>query len=98
MRPLRFLAEADAELYQAAMRYESERIGLGDRFLSIVEIAVAKVRERPEAWTQISRLSRRYRLDKFPYALIYQIRPDEIVVISVMHLHRDSQYWREREI
>jgi len=36
------------------------------------------------------------RLDVFLMALSYAINEDVIFVLAVMHLHRDSKYWKDR--
>jgi cytochrome P450 len=32
----------------------------------------------------------------FPYGVLFQIKPDKYVIIAVMHLHRDPDYWKKR--
>ena len=50
---------AEFELNDAIIFFETERAGLGLRFLSAVEAAVANIRERPEASPVIIRDIRR---------------------------------------
>jgi len=33
---------------------------------------------------------------RFPYAVLYRVDPDEIVVVAVMHQRRRPDYWRSR--
>lgn len=32
----------------------------------------------------------------FPFGVLFRDRPDEIIVVAVMHLHRDPDYWKHR--
>ena len=32
----------------------------------------------------------------FPYAVLYSIEPDYILVVAVMHCRREPGYWRNR--
>lgn len=96
-RRVTFEAAAEAELEAAALYYESEQAGLGKRFMAEVGRVVDRIRSNPEAWQLVTSRSRRCRLARFPYGLVYQIRSSEIVVIAAMHLRRDPGYWHYRE-
>jgi hypothetical protein len=54
------------------------------------------VHERPRAWTEIEPGVRRVVLRRFPYALIYAIKPQEILVLAVAHHSREPGYWHGR--
>jgi len=93
---LRLLSPAETELAEAAKRYQDQVAGLGSDFLDEVLVALKKIREFPEAWAPVSKFQRRCRLNRFPYGLIYEIRTEEIVIASVMHLHRHPDHWKKR--
>lgn len=80
---LRLLSSAEKKLAEAAKYYEEQAAGLGRDFLDEVLKALKKIRDFPEAWTPVSDSQQRCRLNRF----IYEIRSDEIVIASVMHLH-----------
>lgn len=90
---VRFTSAAERELRQAIEFYEAAENGLGSRFLDEVEAAVARILAHPLAWTPLSPRTRRCRTHRFPYGLFYQIRTDEILVLSVMDLRRDPKRW-----
>jgi hypothetical protein len=94
---IEFLRAAEVELTDAVQWYDSQRTGLGDEFLAEIQRAVRRIEAFPNAWPRISRRSRRCRLNRFPYGLIYQNRKETILVIAVMHLHRKPRYWHTRE-
>ena len=92
---IRFLSPAEAELASAARYYEEQVPGLGTDFLDEVETALGKIGDFPEAWAPVSDAQRRCRLHRFPYGLIYEVRSDEIIIASVMHLHRHPDHWKK---
>jgi hypothetical protein len=40
--------------------------------------------------------ARRFPLRRFPYNLVYQIKPDELRVIALAHQRRRPSYWKNR--
>lgn len=91
----RFTSSAERELQEAVAFYEAAENGLGARFLDEVEGAVARILAHPAAWTPMSPRTRRCRTQRFPYGLFYQIRTDEILILSVMDLRRDPKRWEQ---
>jgi len=92
---IRFLSPAEAELAAAAQYYEEQVPGLGEEFLDEIELALEKILSFPEAWAPLSHNQRRCPLRRFPYGLIYQVRGDEIIIASVMHLRRHPDHWKK---
>ena len=90
----RFTAAALQELREALLYYETAENGLGSQFLDEVESAVARILATPEAWRKLSPRTRRCRTHRFPFGLIYQIRENEILILSVMDLRRDPKRWQ----
>jgi len=90
---VRFASPAERELKEAIEFYESAQEGLGADFLSDVEAATRLIASHPLAWTPMSRRTRRCRLHRFPFGLFYQVRSDEILIVSVMDLRRDPKRW-----
>jgi hypothetical protein len=41
-------------------------------------------------------LTRRALVARFPYQVVYRIRPGEIVIVAVAHLKRRPGYWKNR--
>ena len=97
MMPVEFLGVALTEQDDAAGFYNAQQPKLGLDFLTEIERAIERIQQFPNAWPKVSQRSRRCRLTRFPYGLVYQIRVDRIVVLAVMHLHRRPGYWLSRE-
>jgi plasmid stabilization system protein ParE len=91
---VRFLEVARRELAEAIDYYDGRVTGLG--FESKVQRAVLRISDHPRTWSRISERIRRCATKRFPYAVLYQVREDELLVVAVMHLHRDPVSWRDR--
>jgi hypothetical protein len=94
MTKSRFTSAALAELKQATLNYEEMENGLGQIFLDEIDATIARILSNPHAWHPLSPRTRRCRTHRFPFGLIYQIRSDENLIISIMDLRRDPTGWR----
>lgn len=92
---VRFTSTVETELKEALGFYQSAREGLGAEFLAEVQAATNLIKSFPLAWSPMSPRTRRCRLHRFPYGLFYQVRSDEILIVSVMDLRRDPKRWEE---
>lgn len=88
---------ARRELNEAAQYYESESPGLGSAFLDEVERCTQAIVNFPEAGPLLTETVRRRLLLRFPYAILYSIKPDRVRVLAVMNLKRRPMYWVGRE-
>ena len=91
-----FLEEADLELVEAALWYESKQSGLGHRFKTEVESVLLNVAANPLLQRERDGGYRRINCPVFPYYLPYFIRCDRIIVVAVAHEHRKPGYWTQR--
>jgi toxin ParE1/3/4 len=87
---------AEFELNDATVFLETKREGLGLRFLSAVEAAIAHIREHPEASPVIIQNIRSKVLRRFPYSIMYSIKPDRIRILAVANHRRRPFYWHGR--
>lgn len=87
---------AARELREAFDWYERARPGLGDELDAAVKDSIGQIIAFPDAWPKQSRRTRRIRLKRFPYGLVYQVRGEDILIVAVMHLHRRPDYWVTR--
>jgi len=96
MSPIRFLAPAKEEMSASARYYEQQLTGLGHRFLGEVARALDAIKAYPDSGAPFCGNYRRKLFRLFPYALLYRIEPNEIVIVAVMHQHRKPGYLRNR--
>ena len=94
---LRVSRAAEADLAEAAACYDQQFGGLGARLLDDVEATLQRIASFPDAWQPLSENTRRCRLQRFPYGVIYRVQGDELLVLAVAHLHREPGHWRERD-
>ena len=97
MRNLVLRPAVRADVVEAARWYEEQAEGLGADFLRAVDVAVATIQHNPLQYQQIYGRARRARLRRFPYAVIYYVSDDEIVIVNCIHGRRDPESWRDRE-
>lgn len=90
----KLLPPAARELREAASYYETRVSQLGFDFISEIRGAIRRILDHPQAWHPLDDNIRRCRTNRFPYGIIYTIENDEVIVISVMHLHRHPESWR----
>lgn len=91
---VRPLAESDID--QAASWYESQRTGLGLRFLDATDQLFDRLRVSPLQFPVVSTDVRRALLHTFPYAVYLRVIEDAVVLLAVLHLRRRHGTWRGR--
>jgi predicted alpha/beta-fold hydrolase len=92
----RFHRAAQEEFLAAIEWYESRSHGLGGDFASETIRAVRRAESMPEAWPVVAPDLRRVMVHRFPYAVIYSMDGNQLIVFAVMHFRRKPDYWRER--
>jgi plasmid stabilization system protein ParE len=80
---LRFLETAKTEFWEAAAYYEQEREGLGGEFAREISKAIDRIVDHPNAWRPLSPRTRQCRSRRFPYAVVYQVKSDHIIVVAI---------------
>jgi toxin ParE1/3/4 len=97
---IRMHTEARMEMVAASKWYEGRVPDLGMDFLGEIEDAFAALLRQPHGYTPLmtaGREVRRYILSRFPYAVVYEVRANELVVLAIAHARRRSGYWRRRD-
>lgn len=96
MRALIFLPHAFFDVADAADWYESQKTGLGIRFLDEIERVLSRVRSNPLQFPEIEPGVRRGLLRRFPYSVYFSVGEAAIRVIAILHQHRHPDTWRNR--
>lgn len=91
-----FHPEAQYELNQAVDFYQEDNTKLGLDFLKEVHSSILRIIEFPGAFPLLSKNTRRCLLNRFPFAVIYQFKQNEICILAITDLARKPGYWKER--
>lgn len=98
MKTVNFHPEAEAEMIAAAVYYEGQQADLGKRFLITVQEAINNIRVNPFLYQAVHLDVRRCLTKTFPFGVLFRVLSDKIVIMAVMHLHRNPDYWKNRNI
>ncbi len=93
---VRLLPAAQVELDEAVHWYAQQAPGLGDSFLVEFPRTIQLIERHPHGWHPLSRQTRRCRLRRFSYGVIYNQDEQDILIVAAAHLHRRPAYWQSR--
>ena len=98
MTACRLVSEPGADLdVEATFRwYEHELAGLGLEFLGELRSTYDRIVQGPLKYQDLRSGIRRALLRRFPYAVYFSVEADVIVVLAVLHVHRDPAEWQKR--
>jgi toxin ParE1/3/4 len=91
-----FHREALEEYRQAALWYAKREPELALQFIGSVEDSIKRVVDAPTRWRVIDEDVRRCLTRVFPFAILYTIEPDFLLIVAVMHCSREPGYWKLR--
>jgi len=92
----RFHPEAEVELNYAIDYYEEREKNLGREFAQEVYAAIHRIIDFPEAWQRLTKTTRRCLTNRFPFGIVYTVKDEMIVIVAVMHLRKEPNYWNKR--
>lgn len=93
---LEFHPEAELELIAAAVHYEEQVSGLGQRFEAEIRHATHLLVDQPEIGVSVESNLRKFILIRFPFALYYSVTADVPCVEAIAHQRRRPGYWKSR--
>src|SRR5712691_8554867 len=88
--------EAQTDIREAALWYESRETGLGSRFIGELRTTLQHIGDNPLRFPIVSDDVRRSLIHKFPYSVYFVNEPDSVAVIAVLHQHRHPAAWLAR--
>lgn len=65
-------------------------------FAQAVSRAVHSIDESPHRWPLYGKRYRYYMLKRYPYLIVYRVRPNDVKIIAVAHSRRKPGYWKRR--
>ena len=93
---IRFLEAARAEYDAAADWYEQRQTGLGTEFLDAISDVLDRIAANPSGFRKVYRDVRKAVVARFPYVILFQEEPDEVLIVAVFHTSRNPAVWRGR--
>jgi len=95
-KPVAIHPAALAELRSAILWYLERNETAAFNFAVEVDRAVALVVQSPARWPAGERGTRKFVLQRFPFAIVYRELADSIQVLAVAHGRRRPGYWQDR--
>jgi hypothetical protein len=89
--PVVYRRAAAFDIQGAFRRYESERPGLGIRFLDEIARIEAHVSAAPALYQRVDDDARRAVLRRFPFGVFYVVEPERILVLACLDLRGDPR-------
>lgn len=86
---LRFLPEVEEDVIGGYAWYEAKSQGLGEDFLRMFYACVSEITQNPLLYQKVYNEFRRRLLRRFPYAIYFMIKDNQIIVFGLFHCARD---------
>lgn len=85
---------ARQSLIETKHYYNDERAGLGYEFVQEFMATLERIQAQPEAWTPLSKRTRRCLMKRFPYSVIFRVvkEQQQIQVVDLMHQKQKPKY------
>lgn len=95
-RELSIRPAAEAELIEAYAWYEERVPNLGTEFLLAADACFNSISRNPEMCPVVHRTIRKALLRRFPYAVLYVLEENQIVILALFHAKRNPRHWQDR--
>jgi hypothetical protein len=88
--------EAEQDIAEAYIWYNSRRNGLGEDFLSCLDAFIESIRRTPEMYAIVYKTFRRGLVRRFPYAVFYEYEESKLYIFGIFTTSRDPGKWHQR--
>lgn len=88
--------EAEADISAAYDWYETQRVGLGEEFVSCLEAGLQQISRFPTIHANCHKEFRRCLIRRFPYVVFYGYESEVVTIYCVFHASRNPDRWRDR--
>jgi plasmid stabilization system protein ParE len=95
-KPLDIHPAALRDLESAIAWYLERSEPAAHNFVAEVDHAIELIVDSPARWPRGGHSTRKFVLQRFPYALIYRERETDIQLLAVAHGNRKPGYWKNR--
>ncbi|WP_438426249.1 type II toxin-antitoxin system RelE/ParE family toxin [Aquimarina macrocephali] len=77
--------EANLEMIKAYLYYEKQQIGLGEQFLTHLDIYIDRIQTNPEHYPAKRPPYREAWIKKYPYLVVYEIIENKVIIYSIFN-------------
>ncbi len=84
------------EAISAVQWYLARNETAATKFAAELDRAVDLIVETPARWPLGEHATRKFVLQRFPYAIIYREKEKTVEVLAIAHGHRRPSYWKKR--
>ena len=85
--------EAQADITEC---FQQDQPKIGDDFPQTLDDAFEQILPGPEMFATVHNEIRQMKIRRFPYVTSYLSEVDRIVVLAVLHGHRNPEAWKQR--
>src|SRR5271169_3743553 len=85
-----------AELKSAVKWYVERSEPAAEEFVAEIDRVIDLVIESPRRWPTGEHGTRRFVLQRFPFAVTYRERERSVQILAFAHGHRRPGYWKDR--
>jgi plasmid stabilization system protein ParE len=96
MKYIVFSPAAFSEADEARAWYENREPGLGLEFIQAVDECLARILRNPSLFRSIGGPYQRALMQRFPYVVVFEDRPDCIWLLAVFHAARNPKILQQR--
>jgi len=90
-----FSFNARQEIKIAFSWYEEKQLGLGERFLAMLERKVKFLSKNPLTYPLKHKFLRIAKINVFPFVIVYEVFEDKVVIYHVFHTRRNPNFWKK---
>jgi plasmid stabilization system protein ParE len=87
---------AEAEAREAWLRYRAYDPAVAGRFDNALGRAIDRIADSPNRWPSYLHGTRRLVLRRFPFAIVYRVDAERVLVLAIAHQRRRPGYWTRR--
>ncbi|PZX47599.1 type II toxin-antitoxin system RelE/ParE family toxin [Algoriphagus chordae] len=89
--------EAESDVYESYIWYETQQIGLGEKFLESINAAAQTIISNPKTYRiRYKKIVRAFVVNRFPYLILYVVNGNNIDVIAVFNTNQHPKKWKKR--
>ncbi len=81
--------EANNEIIQAYLWYETKQEGLGEKFIDALETCYVAIDINPNTFEKKYKFQRQAIIKNFPYVVMYEQEENKIIIYAVFNTHQE---------